>query len=71
MRKGDNYRASPCLEFAGCYQLIAKTEGLEVESDAVVAEPWWRMERKKRRIAVNCSEDAGKAAAEGQGGSDL
>jgi hypothetical protein len=37
------------LEFAGCFQWIARTVGLEDESVAV-AKQWKRKAQKKRRI---------------------
>jgi hypothetical protein len=48
----NNYLAWPCLEFAGCFRLTARTVGLEDESVAVVAVEWMKKGQKKRRTAA-------------------
>jgi hypothetical protein len=45
------------LEFAGYYQWIAKTGGLEDESGAVVAKPWWMKAQRKRRTDGVLAQD--------------
>jgi hypothetical protein len=47
------------LEFAGCFQWIARTEVLEDESVAVVAMPWKTKAQKKRKtvVAVAAAQD--------------
>jgi len=45
------------LEFAGYYQWIARTVGLEDESDAVVAKPWSMKAQRRRRIDGDSAQD--------------
>jgi hypothetical protein len=45
------------LEFAECFQSIARTEGLEDESVAVVAMPWSKKVQKKRRTAAVAAKE--------------
>jgi hypothetical protein len=45
------------LEFAGRFQWIARTVGLEDESGAVVAKQWSMKAQKKRRIDGDSAQD--------------
>lgn len=54
------------MEFAECYQWIAKTEALADEWDAVVAKPWKKKALKRRRTVVVVAAVVNDAAAVGQ-----